>query len=389
MSKIVIGLSGGVDSSVAAYLLKKEKKDISAIFMQNWNDKTGILEGECHWEDDYEFAQLVSNQLDIPLKKVDLSEEYRKRIVNYMFEEYEAGRTPNPDILCNREIKFDVFLDLVLETGAEFVATGHYCGKGFDSETGEYMLLAGIDSNKDQSYFLSQLNQKQLSRAIFPLSEIKKSRVREIAKQQNLATQSKKDSQGLCFIGKVDLPTFLKQQLIPRPGDVIEITKETGKKLVMQLNLENPNDASKAYYFDPSFGKKIGEHKGVQFYTIGQRKGLGLGGFQEPLFVLQIDNEKNIIYVGQGLDHPLLHRKGLTIKSNEIHWIRPSKKMEVGEERRYKVRYRHRQPLQDASLIRTENELQIIFDKMQEGISPGQFAAWYDGRECLGSGPIK
>jgi tRNA-specific 2-thiouridylase len=388
MSKIVVGLSGGVDSSVAAYLLKKENKDISAIFMQNWNDKTGILEGECHWEDDYEFAGLIAKQLEIPLKKVDLSDEYRKRIVEYMFREYEAGRTPNPDILCNREIKFDVFLDLVLETGAEYVATGHYCGKEFDSETGEFKLLAGIDANKDQSYFLSQLNQDQLSKAIFPLSEIKKPRVRAIAKENNLATQDKKDSQGLCFIGKVDLPTFLKQQLTPRPGDVIEITKETGHKIADQINLSNDFEASRPYQFDPSFGKKVGEHKGVQFYTIGQRKGLGIGGFPEPLFIINIDNKNNIIYVGQGLDHPLLYRKGLSIKTDEVHWIRPSQAMQMGEERNYKVRYRHRQPLQNARLIRTESEMLIIFDQMQEGISPGQFAAWYHGRECLGSGPI-
>lgn len=386
--KVVVGLSGGVDSSVAAYLLKESGVDISAIFMQNWNDSTGLLDGECHWEDDLEFAQLVAKQLDINLKKVDLSDEYRKRIVDYMFKEYEAGRTPNPDILCNREIKFDVFLDLVLETGADYVATGHYCGKAYDDKSNEYKLLAGVDANKDQSYFLCQLNQKQLSKAIFPLSEIKKPRVREIAKTLNLASKDKKDSQGLCFIGKVDLPTFLKQQLIPREGDVIEISKEIGKKIASQVDLNSPEDASSPYIFDPSFGNVVGKHKGVQFYTIGQRKGLGLGGFPQPLFVLSIDNDKNIIYVGQGIDHPLLFRKGLQVNSNEVHWIRPSQKMVVGQEREYMIRYRHRQPLQKARLIQKEKALHVIFEQPQESISPGQFVAWYDGRECLGSGPI-
>ncbi|MDC1068766.1 tRNA 2-thiouridine(34) synthase MnmA [Candidatus Kapabacteria bacterium] len=386
--KIVVGLSGGVDSSVAAFLLKDTSNEVSAIFMQNWNDTTGILDGECHWEDDLDFAQLISNQLNIPLSKVDLSEEYRKRIVDYMFSEYDAGRTPNPDILCNREIKFDVFLDIVLESGAEYVATGHYCGKSYDKSTNEYKLLSGIDSNKDQSYFLSQLNQYQLSKAIFPISEILKEDVRKIAKQNKLATHSKKDSQGLCFIGKVDLPTFLKQKLIPRSGDVIEISNEVGLDIVKEIDFTDHNKASKPYNFTPNLGDVIGRHKGVQFYTIGQRKGLGLGGFPKPLFVLHIDNKENIIYVGQGLDHPLLKRKGLFIKSSEVHWIRPSQKMELNEQRNYKVRFRHRQALQDALLIQNKDSLIIYFNEFQEGISPGQFAAWYDGRECLGSGPI-
>jgi tRNA-specific 2-thiouridylase len=385
---IVIGLSGGVDSSVAAHLLKEQNNNLSAIFMQNWEETTGLLEGDCHWEDDFEFATLVAKQLNISLKKVNLSTEYRKRIVNYMFSEYEAGRTPNPDILCNREIKFDVFLDLVLETGADYVATGHYCGKEYVPETNEFKLIAGLDSNKDQSYFLSQLNQNQLSKAIFPLADISKPRVREIAKELNLVNQNKKDSQGLCFIGKVDLPTFLKQQLIPRPGKVIEISKETGKDIVKNINFDDPFDACKPYPFSPDLGSVVGEHKGVQFYTIGQRKGLGLGGFPEAIFVINIDNKNNIIYVGQGLDHPLLNRRALKIKTNEVHWIRPSQKMNIGEERDYLVRYRHRQKLQKSSLYQMENELIIHFKEFQEGISPGQFAAWYSERECLGSGPI-
>lgn len=389
MSKIVVGLSGGVDSSVAAYLLQKEGKDISAIFMQNWNDTTGILEGECHWEDDYEFAGLIANQLNLDLKKVDLSKQYRERIVNYMFAEYEAGRTPNPDILCNREIKFDVFLDLVLETGAEKVATGHYCGNYFNSETNEWGLLAGLDSNKDQSYFLSQLNQNQLSKAVFPLADIPKPEVRKIAKEINLANQNKKDSQGLCFIGKVDLPTFLKQQLVPRSGNVIEVSKETGREITQDFNYQDPIQACKNYTYDQSFGKIVGEHQGVQFYTVGQRKGLGLGGFPEPLFILNIDNDRNLIYVGQGFDHPLLLRKALSIKNEDVHWIRPSQEMKIGEKRQYMVRFRHRQELQKAELIQKQNELIIYFDQMQHGITPGQFAAWYDRRECLGSGVIK
>lgn len=386
--KIIIGLSGGVDSSVAAKLLKDEGHELIAVFMQNWDDTTGLLDGDCHWEDDWDFAQLVAKQLEIPIHKLDLSKEYRKRIVNYMFEEYEKGRTPNPDVLCNREIKFDAFVDAVKDFNADAVATGHYCGTKFNDQTNEFMLISGIDDNKDQSYFLSQLNQEQLSGAIFPLVDIKKNEVRELAKKFKLPTSNKKDSQGLCFIGKVDLPTFLKQQIIPRPGDVIEIDFETGLKIKEQKDFGNIEDNCTTYLFDQSFGKVVGQHQGVQFYTIGQRKGLNLGGFPKPLYVLHLDNDNNLLYLGQGEDHPLLHRKGLKVKNEMVHWIRPSQKMQVGEVREYKVRFRHRQELQNAQLTQKEDFLYIEFEEFQKGISPGQFAAWFDGRECVGSGEI-
>jgi len=388
IKKVIIGLSGGVDSSVAAKLLKDQGYDLTAVFMQNWDDTTGLLDGDCHWEDDWDFAQLVAKQLDIPISKLDLSAEYRKRIVNYMFEEYEKGRTPNPDILCNREIKFDAFIDAVKDLEADAIATGHYCGTEYDSSTNEFKLITGIDTNKDQSYFLSQLNQEQLSKALFPLVDIEKPKVRELAKEFNLPTSNKKDSQGLCFIGKVDLPTFLKQQLIPRPGKVIEIDFETGLRIHSEKDFNNLDDKCSNYSINENDGKVVGNHQGVQFYTIGQRKGLNLGGFPKPLYILNIDNAKNIIYVGQGEDHPLLHRIGLKIINEDVHWIRESKKLKVSEEKEFLVRFRHRQNLEKAKLIQKEDFLYIVFEKEQKGISPGQFAAWYEGRECCGSGEI-
>jgi tRNA-specific 2-thiouridylase len=388
IKKVIIGLSGGVDSSVAAKLLKDQGYDLTAVFMQNWDDTTGLIDGDCHWEDDWDFAKLVAKQLDIPISKLDLSAEYRKRIVNYMFEEYEKGRTPNPDILCNREIKFDAFIEAVKHLDADAIATGHYCGTEYDPTTNEYKLITGIDTNKDQSYFLSQLNQEQLSKALFPLVNIEKPRVRELAKEFNLPTSNKKDSQGLCFIGKVDLPTFLKQQLIPRPGKVIEIDFETGKRIHSEKDYNNLDDKCSNYEINESDGKVVGKHQGVQFYTIGQRKGLNLGGFPKPLYILSIDNKNNIIYVGQGEDHPLLHRIGLKIKIENLHWIRESNQLKVGEEKEFLVRFRHRQNLEKAKLIQKEDFLYIVFEKEQKGISPGQFAAWYEGRECCGSGEI-
>ncbi len=385
--KVIVGLSGGVDSSVSAHLLLEQGYEIEAVFMQNWEDSTGLKSGDCHWEDDYNSAKLVAKQLGIKLHFLNLSAEYKSKIIDYMFSEYEAGRTPNPDILCNREIKFDVFTKYCKSLGADLVATGHYAGVS-KCENGEYQLLRARDENKDQTYFLCQLNQKQLSTTLFPLSNLKKSEIKDIAKKEGLASSEKKESMGLCFIGKVDLPTFLKQQISPRPGKVIEISKEAAQEQIDGLGFSSPEITCKQYSFSPDMGEEIGTHNGVQFYTIGQRKGLGIGGRPNPIYILHIDNENNIIYVGEGEGHPLLNRKGLFIEKADIHWIRPSQKMRIGEKRNYQVRFRHRQKLQTASLLLKENGMHVLFEKMQQGISPGQFCVWYSGTECLGSGPI-
>lgn len=389
--RVVIGLSGGVDSSVAAYLLKEQGYDVVGLFMVNWHDTTGTLEGDCPWHDDRVFAELVAKRLDIPLHVVDLSEEYRRRVVDYMFAEYERGRTPNPDVLCNREIKFDVFLKEALRLGADYVATGHYCRR--DEVVGEegsvqYRLLAGSDPNKDQSYFLCQLSQEQLSRAMFPVGGLLKPEVRRIAEEQHLATAKRKDSQGICFVGKVDLPVFLQQKLEKRKGNIHEILP-SWRGYERKISDDNLRALSEPFSYTVRDGKKIGEHNGAHFYTIGQRKGLGVGGRTEPLFVIATDVEQNVIYMGQGDDHPGLYRRALHITENEIHWVRPALAMAVGERRRYQVRIRYRQPLQGAELIRTEGGLYIRFDEPQRGVTAGQFAAWYDGDELVGSGVIE
>ena len=389
--RVVIGLSGGVDSSVAAYLLKEQGYDVIGLFMVNWHDTTGTLEGDCPWHDDRVFAELVAKRLDIPLHVVDLSEEYKRRVVDYMFAEYERGRTPNPDVLCNREIKFDVFLKEALKLGADYVATGHYCRRdevvGSDGQV-HYRLLAGSDPNKDQSYFLCQLSQEQLSRAMFPVGGLLKPEVRRIAEEQHLATAKRKDSQGICFVGKVDLPVFLQQKLEKRKGNIHEILP-TWRGYERKISEDNLRALSEPYTYTVRDGKKIGEHNGAHFYTIGQRKGLGVGGRPEPLFVIATDVEQNVIYMGQGDDHPGLYRRALHIVENEIHWVRPDVAMKAGERRRYAVRIRYRQPLQNAELIRTEGGLYIRFDEPQRGITAGQFAAWYDGDELVGSGVIE
>ena len=389
--RVVIGLSGGVDSSVAAYLLKQQGYDVVGLFMINWHDTTGTLEGDCAWHDDRVFAELVAKRLDIPLHVVDLSEEYRRRVVEYMFAEYERGRTPNPDVLCNREIKFDVFLKEAQKLGADFVATGHYCQKAeevTDDGTTIYKLLAGADKNKDQSYFLCQLSQEQLRYAMFPIGHIEKPEVRRIAEEQHLATAKRKDSQGICFVGKVDLPVFLQQKLRAATGNIHEIKPEWPK-----YNREVADDdlaaLSEPWRYTLRDGKKIGQHKGAHFYTIGQRKGLGIGGRKESLFIIGTDVEQNVIYVGEGDSHPGLHRRALQIKPDEIHWVNPSRKLEVGESARFAVRIRYRQPLQQATLFIREEGAYILFDEPQRGIAAGQFAAWYDGEELVGSGVIE
>ena len=391
MSRIVIGLSGGVDSSVAAYLLKQQGHDVVALFMVNWHDHTGTITSRCTWEDDAMIAEMVARKLDIPFHIVDLSVDYKKRVVDYMFAEYSKGRTPNPDVLCNREIKFDIFLDECLKYDADFVATGHYCRKSEIEKDGQiiHQLLAGKDSNKDQSYFLCQLNQYQLSKAMFPIGDLKKPEVREIARQANLPSAERKDSQGICFVGKVDLPTFLQQQLEPKTGNVIEIPAEfISKRKNIEIKEENFRKLCSEFPFKPWNGKVIGEHKGAHFYTVGQRKGLNIGGHLDPLFVIGTDVNRNILYVGEGTEHPGLYRLGLFIPKDEIHWIRPDLLMNSGDIRRYDLRIRYRQPLEKATMYQREDGIYILFDQEQRGITSGQFAAWYDGDELIGSGVI-
>ena len=389
MARVVVGLSGGVDSSVAAYLLKEQGHEVIGLFMRNWHDTTGTLEGDCPWHDDQVFAELVAKRLDIPFRFVDLSEEYKRRVVDYMFSEYEQGRTPNPDVLCNREIKFDVFLKEALKMGADYVATGHYCQKATEIVDGRevYRLVAGADKNKDQSYFLCQLTQEQLRYALFPIGHMLKPEVRAIAAEQKLATAKRKDSQGICFVGKVDLPVFLQQQLAARQGNVHEILPswrgyglERGDDLATQ---------SEPFRYTVRDGKKIGTHNGAHFYTIGQRKGLGIGGRKESLFVLATDVKENVIYVGEGDSHPGLYRSVLRIKPEEVHWVDPTQRMTEGERRRYDVRIRYRQALQGAELVAQGDGMYLLFDETQRGVAAGQFAAWYDGEVLVGSGVIE
>ena len=457
--KVCIGLSGGVDSSVAALLLKQQGYDVFALFMQNWHDASTTLHGDCEWEEDRFVAEMVARKIGIPFYFVDLSKEYRQRVVDYMFDEYEKGRTPNPDVLCNREIKFDAFLKCAEKLGADFVATGHYCRKEtVDGPDGSpvYRILAGTDPNKDQSYFLCQLSQDQLAKAMFPIGDIVKPEVRRLAHEADLPSADKKDSQGICFVGKVDLPTFLQQKLKPCEGDIVEVydayyaenqqysfIKDTLSKLMADggdvkmitdyvsedkavaaetsgcpfsmesiaglsdedfLRLSQPvtydirfetetyrsgrKHIRKTRYKENPFGKIVGRHDGAQFYTIGQRKGLNVGGHKDSIFVIETDIPDNIIYVGEGHTHKGLSRSCLRVAPEEIHWIRKDLAMVPGEIRRYRVRIRYRQPLQDATVIMRENGLYILFDQPQRGITPGQFAVWYDGDEMLGSGVI-
>ena len=460
--KICVGLSGGVDSSVAALLLKKQGYDVFAMFMQNWHDTEGTLHGDCEWEEDRFVAEMVARKIGIPFYFVDLSEEYRKRVVDYMFDEYSHGRTPNPDVLCNREIKFDAFLKAAEKLGADAVATGHYCrSDSFTTAGGDtlYRIFEGVDPGKDQSYFLCQLTQAQLSKAMFPIGGLLKKEVRQIAHEADLPSADKKDSQGICFVGKVDLPVFLQQKLRSVEGDVVEVfdafypdcVQYQSSLAVLQSLLRDPsvplrsitsyisedkqyspegsrNDYSsekfatlsedelelissplrydslkfetetyrsgkhhvrKTRYKANPYGQILGQHEGAQFYTIGQRKGLNIGGHSEPLFVIATDVTSNIVYLGQGHQHKGLSRSCLRIAAEDLHWIRPDLEMAVGETRRYRVRIRYRQPLQDATLLRRENAMYILFDSPQRGITPGQFAVWYDpSDEMIGSGVI-
>jgi len=396
MKRVVVGLSGGVDSSVTAYLCQKLGYEVIGLFMKNWHDDSVTISDDCPWLEDSNDAMIVAEKLGIPFQTVDLSKDYKERIVDYMFAEYEKGRTPNPDVLCNREIKFDVFMDIAVSLGADFVATGHYCRKDSFQRNGKtiYRLLAGKDKNKDQSYFLCQVSQQQLAKTVFPVGELQKSEVRRIAKEQGLITAEKKDSQGLCFIGKVKLPDFLQQKLKPKSGQVIEIDSshevflsrnEDASKLELAEKLK---DSSKKLTLKPEFGKVLGTHDGAHFFTKGQRKGLAIGGTKEPLFVIDTDVENNILYTGQGKNHPGLHKKGLWVNNDEVHWVRPDLALNGNETMRVKARIRYRQPLEEATLYQMEDELYVIFDKAQTAISEGQFVAWYLDDELIGSGVI-
>ena len=393
--KIVVGLSGGVDSSVVAYLLQQQGHEVIGLFMRNWNDASVTLEDECPWVEDSNDALMVAKKLGIPFQVIDMSELYKERIVDYMFAEYEKGRTPNPDVLCNREVKFDVFLKTALSLGAEKVATGHYARveSTFNEDGKEiFHLLAGKDANKDQSYFLCQLSQDQLSKALFPIGHLEKPKVREIAKIAGLVTADKKDSQGLCFIGKVSLPEFLKQQLQPKEGEIVEIFRDSPlyqtEQPLFSSKLEELRYLSAKINYQKSDGKVIGKHQGAQYYTIGQSKGLGIGGHKESCFVIHRDMEHNILFVGEGHSFPGLYHKALKINNDEVHWIREDLRLKNEETMEVMARIRYRQPLEKAVLYQFEEGLFIEFENPQSAIAEGQFASWYIGEECLGSGVI-
>ncbi|HMG88547.1 MAG TPA: tRNA 2-thiouridine(34) synthase MnmA [Chryseolinea sp.] len=387
--RVVVGLSGGVDSSVAAYLLKEQGYDVIGMFMKNWHDDSVTISKECPWLDDSNDAMIVAQHLGIPFQAIDLSKEYKERIVDYMFAEYKAGRTPNPDVLCNREIKFDIFLNTALKLGAEFVATGHYARKGTIIKDGKqvYQLMSGKDPNKDQSYFLCQLTQAQLSKSLFPIGELLKPEVRTIARQIGLVTADKKDSQGLCFVGKVHLPDFLQQRLENKTGQVIEVPA-TASVFKNGFTEDDLDAITARYELTPELGEVIGEHKGAHYYTVGQRKGLNLGGFERPIFVIGTDTIRNIIYTGMGEDHPGLFRKGLFVPQTEEHWVRQDLQVPIGKSERYLARIRYRQPLTQCTLFKKKEGLYVIFDRPQKSITPGQFVAWYKDEELVGSGVI-
>jgi tRNA-specific 2-thiouridylase len=397
MKRVVVGMSGGVDSSVAAYLLKEQGYEVIGLFMKNWHDDSVTISKDCPWLEDSHDAMIVSQKLGIPFQAIDLSKEYKTRIVDYMFEEYQMGRTPNPDILCNREIKFDIFLKAALKLKADYIATGHYCRRGVIEKDGKpvYQLLAGVDQNKDQSYFLCQLTQEQLSKALFPIGELTKPQVRQIARDQNLVTAEKKDSQGLCFIGKVRLPEFLQQKLLPKKGKVLEVPASSRQFSEQEFKLADAGfdrdqllKLSKPWIYSAEDGELVGEHNGAHFYTIGQRKGLNIGGTPKPLFVLETDTRENIIFTGQGDDHPGLYRHGLFIEAKDVHWIRPDLALDLNTAGEYAVRIRYRQELENARLYHLDEGIYIIFEHPQKAIARGQFAAWYLEDELIGSGVI-
>ena len=383
-------MSGGVDSSVAAYLLQEQGYEVIGVFMRNWHDESVTLSDECPWIEDSNDAMMVAQRLGIPFSVLDFSEPYRQRIVDYMFTEYEAGRTPNPDVLCNREIKFDVFLEAARKLGADFVGTGHYCRKTSDEKDGKkvYSLLAGADPNKDQSYFLCQLSQDQLARALFPIGDLQKAEVRRIAAELGLETAEKKDSQGLCFVGKVHLPDFLQQQLKPKDGNIVLIPEDARGLPVAEKQGHSMQALCAPPVYAPEDGKVIGHHRGAHFFTIGQRKGLNTGGMEKPIYVIGTDTVGNVVYAGLGEEHPGLYRWGLFVRRDDIHWIREDLRLQAGQDAKYLVRIRYREPLGEAVLHMREEGLYVVFGESRRGVAPGQFVAWYDGAECIGSGVI-
>jgi len=394
MKRVVVGLSGGVDSSVAAYLLQQQGYEVIGLFMKNWHDDSVTISNECPWLEDSNDALLVAEKLGIPFQTVDLSEQYKEKIVDYMFNEYEKGRTPNPDVLCNREIKFDVFMKIAINLGADYVATGHYCRKGEIDNNGNkvYQLLAGVDTNKDQSYFLCQLSQEQLAKSLFPIGELTKPEVREIAAQMDLITADKKDSQGLCFIGKVRLPEFLQQKLEKKEGLIVQIDAQDSIYCQNPIEFISQEEKlafeSKTLAYEPNMGKVVGKHQGAHFFTIGQRKGLNVGGTKEPLFIIATSVETNTIYTGLGSEHPGLFKKALFIQKSEMHWIREDLAIANGEKMEVMARIRYRQPLQKATLHQFETGLYVEFKEPQSAITEGQFVAWYIKDELVGSGVI-
>ncbi len=394
MKRVIVGLSGGVDSSVTAYLLKEQGYEVIGLFMKNWHDDSVTISNECPWLEDSNDALIVAEKLGIPFQVVDLSEQYKERIVDYMFDEYEKGRTPNPDVLCNREIKFDVFMDIAMNLGADYVATGHYCRKDSVIVDGKpvYKLLAGKDINKDQSYFLCQLSQQQLTKALFPIGELTKPEVREIAKKADLITAEKKDSQGLCFIGKVRLPEFLQQKLQAKDGVIVQVDHNSDiykRELPVFSSKEEELDffATK-FQYQQQDGKIVGKHQGAHFFTKGQRKGLAVGGTKEPLFVIETDVNENIIYAGEGKNHKGLYRSVLFVSNEEEHWIREDLKLQPHQTMEVQARIRYRQPLEKATLYKEDNGIFVEFQNPQSAIQEGQFVAWYQDEELLGSGVI-
>jgi len=394
MKRVVVGLSGGVDSSVAAYLLQQQGYEVIGLFMKNWHDDSVTISNECPWLEDSNDALLVAEKLGIPFQTVDLSEQYKEKIVDYMFSEYEKGRTPNPDVLCNREIKFDVFMKIALSLGADYVATGHYCRKGEIEQDGKtvYQLLAGKDDNKDQSYFLCQLSQEQLSKSLFPIGELTKPEVRKIAAEMELVTAEKKDSQGLCFIGKVRLPEFLQQKLQPKEGLIIQVDKNDAVFSMEKPETESEKEIlafeAQSLPFAETMGKVVGKHQGAHYFTNGQRKGLGVGGTTEPLFIIATDVATNTVYTGLGSEHPGLFKKALYVEQSEIHWIREDMTLSDGEKMEVMARIRYRQPLQKATLHQFDTGMYVSFEEAQSAITEGQFVAWYHDDELIGSGVI-